>query len=300
MYKFFNLITFLLLFISIKTAAQTTTGLRLKIQNIIASKNTTVGISIIGNHERDTVSINGEKHFPLQSVFKFHIALVVLSKIDEGKLSLDQKIQIKKQDLLPNLYSPIREKYPKGVTLPLSHIIQYTVSESDNVGCDILLKLIGGPTVVEDYFIKNNFKNIAVKIDEVTQQANWDMQFQNWTTPNCANEVLSTFYYNHNKLLSKKSYDFIWKIMKATQTGTGRLKGKLPNNVIVAHKTGTSGTNKAGLTTAVNDMGIVFLPNGEHFFISVFITNSKENDLTNDAIIANITKACWDYFLIKK
>ncbi|MEO6587918.1 MAG: class A beta-lactamase, subclass A2, partial [Pyrinomonadaceae bacterium] len=246
---------------------------------------------------KEILSVNGDGHFPLQSVFKFHIAAAVLSEVDKGKFSLNQKIKIEQKDLLPDLYSPIREKYPTGATLKLSEILEYTISQSDNVGCDILLRLIGGPQAVEGYFTKNNFKDVSIKINEETQQANWDLQFQNWTTPKAANEVLSAFYDNRKKLLSKKSYKFIWKAMKDTTTGQNRLKGQLPKGTVVAHKTGTSGTNKTtGITSAVNDVGIVFLPDGRHFFISVFVTNSKENAETNEKIVADVAKAAWDYF----
>ncbi|MCE3228578.1 MAG: bla [Bacteroidetes bacterium] len=278
------------------TLAQSIDSLKQKIQKIISEKNATVGVSIIGNNGKDTLSINGNGHYPMQSVFKFHIALVVLSKVDEGKLSLDQKIKIEKKDLLPGLYSPLRDKYPDGTTLTLSEILEYTVSQSDNVGCDILLRMIGGPKTVEDYFIKHGFKDISIKINEEVMQKNWDLQYQNWTTPKAANEVLSSFYFNHKKLLSEKSYDFLWNTMKQTQTGKKRLKGKLPENTTVAHKTGTSGANKKGLSAATNDIGIIFLPNGNHFFISVFVSNSKENEETNEKIIADISKQVWDYF----
>ena len=87
--------------------------------------------------------------------------------------------------------------------------------------------------------------------------------------------------------------------MKGTETGKARLKGLLPKNTIVAHKTGTSGANKEGLTAAVNDIGIVFLPNGQHYFISVFVTKSTENAETNEKIIADISKATWNYFITK-
>ena len=296
MIKLFKFTTVLFLFFSFSASAQTTDSLRQKIQQIISAKNAFVGMSIMSNNGKDTLSVNGDKHFPLQSVFKFHIALVVLSQIDKGKFSLTQEIKINKKDLLPKLYSPIREDYPNGTTLTIARILEYTVSESDNVGCDILLKLIGGPKVVEAYFTKNNFKNISIKINEEVMQNNWDLQFQNWTTPKAANEVLAAFYYNKKKLLSKKSYEFIWKIMKETATGNNRLKGQLPKQTIVAHKTGSSGANKDGLTAAVNDIGIIFLPNGEHYFISVFVTNSKEDADTNEKIIADISKAAWDYF----
>jgi beta-lactamase class A len=299
MTKLFHFTTLLFLLVSSRTTAQTSETLRQKIQEILSTKKAIVGVSIIGNNGKDTLSINGDAHFPLQSVFKFHIALVVLSEIDKGKFSLNQKIKIEKKDLLPNLYSPIRDKYPDGVTLTISEILEYTVSASDNVGCDVLLKLLGGAPVVEAYFIKNGFKNISIKNSEEAQQANWDIQFQNWTTPKAANEVLQKFYFNKKKLLSKKSYAFIWKIMKETSTGINRVKGQLPQNTIVAHKTGSSGTNKEGLTAAVNDIGIVFLPNEKHFFISVFVTNSTENADTNEKIIADIAKVVWDYYITK-
>jgi beta-lactamase class A/beta-lactamase class A VEB len=169
------------------------------------------------------------------------------------------------------------------------------------VGCDVLLRLIGGPQAVEDFFVKNNFRDISVKINEEVMQANWDLQFQNWTTPKAANRVLLSFYDNKKKFLSKKSYDFIWKTMKETQTGANRLKGQLPQGTVVAHKTGTSGMNRTtGITAAVNDIGIVFLPDRRHFYISVFVTNSKENAETNEKIIADIGKAAWDYFANRK
>lgn len=274
----------------------TADSLRQQIEKIVSSKNAIVGVSITGNNGKDTISLNGEKHFPLQSVFKFHIALAVLSQIDKGKFRIDQKIKIHKKDLLPNLYSPIREEYPNGATLSISKIIEYTVSASDNVGCEVLLRLIGGLKVVEDYFAANKLKDISIKLNEEQQQADWDLQFQNWTTPIASNETLAKFYYNNNKLLSKKSHDFIWKVMRETETGQGRLKGQLPKGTVVAHKTGSSGANKQGITAAVNDIGIVFLPNGKHYFISVFITNSTENAGTNEKIIADISKATWDYF----
>jgi len=278
------------------TVAQTNTTLQQQVQAIVSGKNALVGVEIVGPDGKAIVSLNSEQHYPMQSVFKFHIALVVLSEIDKGKLALDQPIKIQKEELLPGLYSPLREKYSNGGTLPLSKILSYTVSLSDNVGCDVLLRLVGGPNVVEDYFKKNIGHAISIKLNEEQQQGNWDLQFQNWTTPQAANKTLASFYYNKPQLLSKKSHDFLWQLMRETETGPRRIKGLLPKNTVVAHKTGTSGVNKKGMMAAVNDIGVVFLPNGKPFFISVFVTNTTENEATNEKIIAAIAKAAWDHF----
>ena len=212
-------ITLLLITLLAGTAAQTPEKLRQQVQEIIASKKAVVGVQIIGNNDKDTLTLGGTRHYPMQSVFKLHIALAVLSGVDKGTYRLDQKIEIRKQDLLPGLYSPLREKYPNGATLPLSEVLSYTVSASDNVGCDVLLRLLGGPAVVEDYFRKNKFSDISIRINEEKQQSDWEAQFSNWTTPAAANQVLARFYYNTEKLLSDASHNFIWQLMRDTDTG---------------------------------------------------------------------------------
>lgn len=84
--------------------------------------------------------------------------------------------------------------------------------------------------------------------------------------------------------------------MIETSTCPQRIKGQLPQNVVVAHKTGTSDTNKEGVTAAINDIGIIKLPNGNSFAICVFVSNSSETMETNEKIIADIAKFAADYF----
>jgi beta-lactamase class A len=301
MTRLYQLITLLLLLItSCQTSNIRTDLLRNKIEQIISNNQAIVGVSIIGNNGKDTISFNGDRRFPMQSVFKFHIALAVLSEIDKGKLSLDQKIEISKDELLPeDFWSPLRDLNPNGGSFSIARLIQYSVSQSDNTACDVLIRLIGTPKTVEEYFKNNKIQDIEITFNEEDMQARWENMFQNWTTPKTASKTLKMFYDNENNLLSKDSYGFIWKTMKETTTGKNRLKGQLPDEVIVAHKTGWSGTNKeTGITAAVNNIGIVFMPNGEHFIISVFVTESKQNFETNEKIISDIAKATYDFYSI--
>lgn len=256
-----------------------------------------VGVAIAGPEKKDTLSILGQRHFPMQSVFKFHIGLAMLAQIDRGRFALDQKVNISKNELLPGLWSPIRDQYPEGVSLSIAEILQYTISQSDNVGCDILLNMLGGPLFVENYIKGLGIKDISIKINEEIMQSHWDRQFENWTTPIAANALLQMTFSNQNKILSRSNHDFLWKTMKETSTGQKRLKGLLPDSTVVAHKTGWSGTHKeTGITAAVNDIGIVFLSDGRPLFISVFITDSTEDNETNEKIIADIARLVWDYF----
>lgn len=297
--QFAGLILFLAT--SCKTQSNKTDLLRDKIEQIVADKNAIVGVSIIGNNGKDTLSLHGDRQFPMQSVFKFHIALAVLSEIDKGKLSLDQEIDIHKDELLPkDFWSPLRDENPNGGTFTIERLIQYSVSHSDNTACDVLIRLIGTPKTVEEYIRKNGVDDIQITFSEEEMQQKWENMFKNWTTPKAASQTLKLFYENKNNLLSKKSYDFFWKTNRETTTALSRIKGLLPKETIVAHKSGSSGTNKdTGIMDAVNNIGIVFLPNGEYFYISVFVTKSYENPQTNDKIIADIAKAAYDFYTNK-
>jgi len=298
MRRLLQLAPLFLLLVSCYTSHKKTDLLRHKIAQIVSDKDAIVGVSIIGNNGQDTISLNGDRRFPMQSVFKFHIALAVLAEIDKGNLSLDKKIEIGKDELLPaGFWNPLRDENPNGGSFTIEKLIQYAVSHSDNTACDVLIRLIGTPKTVEDYFKKNNIKEIQITFNEEDMQAKWENMFQNWTTPKAASETIKMFYENKNNLLSKSSYDFFWKTNIETTTGANRIKGQLPKGTIVAHKTGWSGTNKTtGITAAVNNIGIVFLPNGEHFIISVFVSESKENFETNEKIIADIAKATYDFY----
>ncbi len=265
-----------------------------KIISIIKDKKATVGVSVLGFENNFKYNKNGDKNLPTLSVFKFHIACAVLDLVDKGKLSLNQKYTLKESELLANTWSPIKKKYPKGdITLSLGEIIDYTVAWSDNNGCDFLLKLIGGPQTVQKFMDSKGVKGFQIKVNEDEMHKDWKNQYKNYSTTNSAVALLKKFY--DGKILSKKSTDYLYNIMLNTSTGTNKLKEQLPKG-ITAHKTGSSGKYDNDLTVAENDMGIVTLPNGKHYAIAVFISNSTESDVVNCKVISDISKVVFDYF----
>jgi beta-lactamase class A len=285
----------LLLNLSISPVSAQKAALRQKIAHIIAQQHADVGVAIWGFESNDTLSINGNKHYPMQSVFKFHIALAVLNEVDKGRMELSQQVFIPKSALLPNTWSPLREQYPNGnISLPLREILEYMVSKSDNNGCNILLKLLGGTQTVQRYIDSIGIPDFSIKATEEEMSKDWNVQFTNWTTPLSAALALQKFY--ETKILSEASFELLWKLMKDTSTGANRIKGALPKETIVAHRTGMSGTNEQGISAAVNDIGIVVLPDGTHVAICVFVSNSKASIQSDEKVIADITKAAWEYF----
>jgi len=283
-----------LLVASVSSYAQ---SLQEKIEQVINGKKATVGVGIYDFGSRQTLTINGDKHMPMQSVYKFHVALAILNQVDKGRFTLTQKMHIKKSDLTPGLHSPMGEDYPNGeVDLPLSELIRYMVAESDGSACDYLFRLVGGPKQVDAFIHQLGIRDVAIRETEAVMQArgNWDVQYANWTTPKAMLDLLTRFY--QRKILSPGSYEFLWKTMVSTVTGENRLKKGLPAGTVVAHKTGTSATREDGLMGAVNDVGFIRLPTGKCVVISVFVSNSTEGIEVNEQIIADIAKLAYNHF----
>lgn len=290
-------ITLLLILLSVTNTYSQIDELRSKIGNILSGKRTKVGVAISCLDTKDTLSINGNERLVMQSVYKFHIALAVMNLVEEGKLLLTQEIFIPKSELMPDTWSPLRDKYPDGnVKVTLDEILRYTITQSDNNGCDILLKLVGGTSRVNDFIHSIGIKDVSISKTEQEMHKGVEAQFANWTTPIAASMLLDKFTYTYSQ---NKSLTYLWQIMTETATGPKRLKGLLPEGTVVAHKTGSSDTNDEGMTYAVNDIGIVVLPDGRKYSIAVFVTDSYETNDVSEKIIADISKAAYDYFLNK-
>ena len=266
--------------------------LTMKLEKIITHKKADIGVSLLNLETGETVSIRGRKPYPLISVFKFHVALTVMHQIDEGKLQLDQQLFIKNSELLKDTYSPFRDKYPKGnLYITLQEALEWMIKVSDNNLCDILIKLVGGVNVIQSFIDSPYF---VIKNDEAGMHESWDAQFLNTSTPDFATALLQRFY--QQRLLSPGATAFLYKTMVATSVGEGRIKGLLPSGTVVAHRIGSSFTNDQGLTGAVNDIGIIEMPNGQHLILSVFVHNTTEQYKEAEAIIARIAKVAWDYY----
>lgn len=282
---------------NLQLKSQSLETLRNDLKKIISTKNASVGISIKGLEDKDTLSINGNLDAPMMSVFKFHIALTTLNLVDKGKLKLNQKFFIKKEYLLPETWSPIRDEFPNGdMYLTLEQLLRYTVSHSDNNGCDILLSIIGGTEKVQKFINKQGIKDFKIEVNE-QQMSTWENLYKNTTTPLATTKLLEKFY--NGKVLKKETTKYLYQIMVETSRGITWMKAGFPQNTEVAHRTGISGTNDRNLRVAMNNVGIVKLPNGKHFILSVYLKNITEERTDTEKIISDIARTTWNYFVNK-
>jgi beta-lactamase class A len=230
-------------------------------------------------------------HPPMQSVFKLPLALTILHQVEQGKFSLDQPIPFLVSDLiLPKPYSPLQDKYPQaGVEVPLRDLLQMTVSLSDNTAADVLLRLAGGPKVVEDYIASLGVTGFHLQDGERALHRDKPLQYRNWFEPQGAVQLLRTIS-DHSPLTAEHTA----LLLKWMTVPSGRLDGDLPSGTRVAHKSGTSDTDN-GVTAGTNDIALIVLPDGRQLAIAVFVTDSTADEDIRRKVIARIGKAVYDY-----
>jgi beta-lactamase class A len=228
----------------------------------------------------------------MQSVFKLPLALTVLHQVEQGTLSLDQPVRFLAEDrILPHVYSPLQDRYPgAGVDVTLRELLRLTVSLSDNVAADILLRLVGGPKVVSNYIVTLGITGLHLRDNEAVLHHNLLAQYRNWLEPAAAVRLLRKI--NDNSPLTQEDTNLLlaWCI---PDVPTKRLEGDLPSGTRVPHKSGTSDVDY-GVAHATNDIGLIPLPDGRRIAIAVFVTDSTADQATRERVIARIGRVVYD------
>lgn len=270
-----------------------------RIKHIIDTAGGKIGVGIEGMDFKGGFVINGAHEYPMMSVFKFPLAFAILDKVDKGELKLSQKFHMPKETLDTNTWSPMVKDFPnQDLDMTLADLLTYTVSKSDNNACDFLYtRVAGGPAAVNQYLHNAGVKDISIVYTEGEMEKDWALQYRNWCKPAASLQLLQLLY--NQKLLSKSSNDFLIQIMRELPDWGKRITVLLPPGTELIHKTGASGTNKQGMMAAFNDIGIVTLPNGKHFAISVFVSDFKAPKERGVNVIAAISKEIWDYYTTK-
>lgn len=283
----------LLLFIWSAPAFGQLNDVRAKIDSLALHARGLVGVAAIDLQNGDTLSVQGDSRSPMQSVYKFPLALAVLDRVDKGIITLDQTIHLSGEDLRPNTWSPLARRYPAGdINFPVDSLLKYTIVFSDNNGCDILFRLVGGTHVVDQFIHELGIPDISIIATEYQVHQRPEMASRNWSSPRAMARLLELFF--KGKILSPRSREYLWRLMASSVTGPSRIKGLLPAGTPVPHKTGSSGTNERGIADATNDVGIITLPDGRHIALAVFVSDSDAPEDERDLIIAAIARTIWD------
>ena len=294
-------------------------------KRIAAASRGRVGAALIHLESGVTLDVRGDERFPMASIVKLPIAIEVLKQVAERKLTLDRDIWLAPSDIRP--CCTLERKHPKGgVSRTVRELLELAIIESDNTAADALLKLVGGPDLVETRLRTMRFPHINVDRSEgqllldmagVTNAPppdEWTIDIQRQLVAYVDKESLSAGRARYladdrdtatpseitrllgrlqlGDLLPQSETDLLLALMAQTKTGSRRLKGRLPPDTIVAHKTGTT-------AVVINDAGIITLPPdskiGGHLAIAVFIADGS-SIRAMERSIAQLSAAAFEFF----
>jgi len=250
-----------------------------------------VGIAVLNAATKKEYLVNATKPFPMQSVCKMPLSIAVLRLADQGKLSVTDKIIVKKSDLVP-LHSPIKNAIKgKQSDFTIRELMTRAVCDSDNTACDILIAKVGGAKAVTQILKDAGIESVRIDRPEaVLQPESSDIKKflvdeRDTSTPNGMVALLQKLY--SENLLSKESRAMVLEDMFNCKTGTNRLHAGLPPKWKLAHKTGT-GRDIKGQNTATNDVGIIVGPKNQLYFVAVFIKGSRAPIEVREALMAKV------------
>ena len=262
----------------------------------------TVGIAVRDLGTGETLAYNGDTLFPMASTYKVAVAAKILSLLDAGSLSLEEQ--------LPRLGRPV----------PVRTLLEMSLTLSDNDATDALVARAGGPQAVNDWVHAAGIKGLRVdsntrdllaraKVpgtgfgDEAAMESGLssaqrdarDMPNigfaadpRDTATPRAMDDLLGAI--RQGRVLRPQTSALMLSIMERCKTGKARLRAMLPPGTRIAHKTGT-------LNGLGNDTGIVTLPDGRMFVITVFVMKDHRGHEMRDRIMAEAARAAYDYFL---
>lgn len=256
----------------------------------IKGKDARIGVAVIING-KDTVSVNGNRDFPMMSVVKFPLALTVAHWINTNGMSLNDTVTFSEKAMKEDTYSPMLKKYGKSRnTITIRELIEWSLVESDNNAADILLHRVGGTSGVTSIMRQMGISDeIVIGATEEDMHRDPYLSYLNRTTPLAMAQLFDRFY--HELRNASQLYSEISVMLEQCRTGLDRLAFPLlPTNALIGHKTGTGFPTPEGRISAVNDCGYVNLPNGTRYSIAVFVADSNYDIATTSAIIAEVSK----------
>jgi len=286
----------------------------------------TVGAAVQRIGGGPVYTLNAGQTFPMASTFKIAVAGAVLARIDKGDFKLDTMVTVDPAVWVQSAGIAEQMKHP-GVALSVHNLLELMLTRSDNTATDVMVTQAGGPAAVTAWLRKVGvtsgqridadtarliYRALGITPGPGTFRENIDRAFaadpskrdmdqkrlpnipfnndpRDASTPEAMVQLLAAI--QSGKALSASSTKALIEIMERCITGEKRLKGLLPQNTVVAHKTGT-------LMSIANDVGIVTMPDGSKFAIAVFVKSDTKGVDTQERVIAEIARTAYDHYLL--
>jgi beta-lactamase class A len=292
------------------------------IATLLANFNGTASAAVTSVDQGWTVAYNGNRPMPQQSVSKLWVSMTALDLLDQGKLTLDDPVVVRREDLTV-FHQPIAGLVKgDGYHTTVGELMRRALTMSDNTANDRLLTYVGGPQAVRSFLTRRGIQNIRFGPGERLLQSKtagltWRQEYALGGGFNQARSALppsvrlaafnayvadppdgagataiaeALSRLKQGKLLSPNSTRHLLDTMAASRTGRARLRAALPPGWTLAHKTGT-GQDLMSRNAGFNDVGVLTAPDGRSYAVAVLIGDTMAPMRDRQALIQQVVQA---------
>ncbi len=293
--------------------------LRARLQEMANAFPGVMGVTVRDLKTGEEVSLNGDRLFPMASVYKVPIMVEVFRQIEAKKFSLDDRIE--HGDEVRTLGSGVLTLLSNGLKPTVKDLITLMIILSDNEATDILLKKVGAENVtatmrslglnnlrvdrttfelIRDYIALmdenvrgKTYKEIVAlsRSRQITPEAQAKAEadfakvMKDVSSPREMALLLEKIY--KGEAASKESCQMMMTIL-GQQQFKQRLPRYLPDSARMAHKTGTIGST-------TNDAGIMFV-RGNPVALVVFTVDKRIARGEVEERMGRLARAVYDFF----
>lgn len=244
-----------------------TQHLSVELTELVESVQGDVSICFKNLNSNETFNYNENRQFNTASLMKVVVALEFLLGVERKEIPENCLIKLKNSFVskLDNSYFELskendseKELYSKiGTSIPAMELLELMITRSSNLATNNIFDLINKNNSLSQLLNRLEMHNTQI-IRGVEDQKSYDAGIINFTT---ASDFLKLFEFINNRIFSGNKYvNVLYEILKK-QEDNKIIPQFLPNNLHIAHKTGSikSVRHDAGLISNGKDINYILV-----------------------------------------
>ena len=254
-------------------------AIRKKLAALEKSADGRLGVALINTADNSQFVYRGDERFAMCSTSKIMAAFGLLKKSEQQQDLLNQRIQIKKSDLVN--YNPITEKHLDG-GMTLGELIAAALQYSDNVAMNKMIEQLGGPQAVTQF--ARSIGDQSYRLDRIEPALNSAIpgDDRDTTTPLAMAESLRKMTLGDALAAPQRAQLIGW--MAGNTTGNASIRAGLPAGWQVGDKTGN------GDYGTTNDIAVIWPTNQAPLIMVVYFTQKQKDAVPRRDVLASAAR----------
>ncbi|WP_457319469.1 L2 family extended-spectrum class A beta-lactamase [Stenotrophomonas sp. P5_B8] len=237
-----------------------------------------LGVTVLDTATGQRIGHRQDERFPMCSTFKFVLCAAVLRQVDAGRLTLDQRVPVRQQDMLS--HAPVTTRHV-GKDLSVRDLCRATMITSDNPAANLLLGAVGGPSAVTRFLRDNG--DAVTRNDRLEPDMNRFAPGDPRDTTSPAAMAASLQRFVLGTVLQPASRQQLADWLIDNETGDARLRAGLSKAWRVGDKTGSNGED------TTNDIAILWpMAGGAPWVLTSYLQGATVDDAGRNDVLRQV------------